>query len=272
MSSAGRSYGPPFSPRRRWSQVGGAAVQADLRRAFTRWGLPTHIRVDNGIPWGSDDGLPPELACWLIGLGVGVVWNPPYRPQANGVVERSQGVGKAWAEPHTAADAIGWQCRLDHLDRVQREQYPHGDEGQPRATAYPGLTHSGRGYDPTADADEWRLERVLEHLAGYVVRRKVDPQGKYRVSNNQRFVGRERAGQFVWVSLDPLERRWVIADESGREFRRVDATELTAELVRGLRMVYRTQTRPSPRTDPALLDRPDADGPPTGARPAPERG
>lgn len=221
--------------------------------------------MDNGRPWGSDDGLPPELACWLIGLGVSVVWNPPYRPQANGVVERSQGVGKAWAEPHTAADPVDLQRRLDEFDRVQRERYPHGDEGQPRAVVYPGLAHSGRAYDPATEAAEWQLERVLDHLAGYVVRRKVDPQGKYRVYNNQRFVGRERAGQFVWVSLDPVERRWVIADESGREFRRVEATELTTEAVCGLRMVYRTTTRPSPQTEPVRLDRPDADGPSAGA-------
>lgn len=131
---------------------------------------------------------------------------------------------------------------------------------------YPGLAYSGRVYDPAVEVEEWRLERVLEHLAGYVVRRKVDPQGKYRVYNNQRFVGRERAEQFVWVSLDPIERRWVIADESGREFRRVEANELTAEAVCGLRMVYRTQTRPSPQTEPVLLDRPDADGPSAGAK------
>ena len=193
------------------------------------------------------------------------MWNPPYRPQANGVVERSQGVGKAWAEPHTATDAADLQRRLDRFDRVQRERYPHGDAGRPRATVYPGLAHSGRAYDRTAEAEQWRLERVLDHLAGYVVRRKVDPQGKYRVSNNQRFVGRERAGQFVWVSLDPVERRWVVADESGREFRRVEATELTTEAVCRLRMVYRTLTRPSPQTEPVLLDRPDADAPFPGA-------
>lgn len=216
--------------------------------------------------------MPPELACWLIGLGVGVVWNPPYRPQANGVVERSQGVGKAWAEPHTAADAADLQRRLDQFDRVQRERYLHADDGQPRAVMYPGLAHSGRVFDPTTEAEEWRLERVLDHLAGYVVRRKVDPQGKYRMYNNQRFVGRERAGQFVWVSLDPIERRWVIADESGREFRRVEATELTAEAVCGLRMVYRTQTRPSPHTEPVLLDRPDADLPPARMAPPTESG
>jgi hypothetical protein len=113
---------------------------------------------------------------------------------------------------------------------------------------------------------------LLDHLAGYVVRRKVDPQGKYRGYNNQRFVGRERAGRYVWVSLDPVERRWVVADETGREFRRVEATELTTQAVCGLRMVYRTTTRPSPQTEPVLLDCPDADDPPTASEPPTECG
>jgi hypothetical protein len=88
-------------PTRRYIQVGAVATQAELRRAFARWGLPDRLRVDNGAPWGSDDGLPTELACWLIGLSVPVVANPPYCAQANGVVERFQGVGQQWAEPHT---------------------------------------------------------------------------------------------------------------------------------------------------------------------------
>jgi hypothetical protein len=126
---------------------------------------------------------------------------------------------------------------------------------------HPGLAHSGRSYDPSREAELWSLTRVLEHLAGYVVRRKVDPQGKIRVYNNQRHVGRERIGEMVWVSLDPVERRWVVADESGREFRRVDATELTEEAIRGQRMTYRTVTRPAPMTQAVLLDRPDAQPP-----------
>ncbi len=53
----------------------------------------------------------------------------------------------------------------------------------------------------------------------------------------------------------------MVADEAGREFRRVEATELTADAVRGLAMVYRSQTRPAPQSDPVVLDRPDADRP-----------
>ena len=43
----------------RWSQVGAAAVQAELRQAFTRWGRPQGLRVDNGAPWGSASCRPP---------------------------------------------------------------------------------------------------------------------------------------------------------------------------------------------------------------------
>src|SRR5262249_59416637 len=103
MSSPGRRCRQRFSPRPRLCQVGTLAVQGDLRRAFTRWGLPGRLRVDNGVPWGSDDGHPTELACWPIGLGIELVWNPPRRPQANGAIERSQGEPKDWAAPGTGA-------------------------------------------------------------------------------------------------------------------------------------------------------------------------
>jgi hypothetical protein len=110
-------------PIPRWCQVGALAAQAELRRAFRRWGPPARIGVDHGVPWGSDDGLPPELACWLIGLGIEVVANPPYHAPSTGVVERFQGVGKSWAEPQTCAMATAFQDRLDEMDRREREAY-----------------------------------------------------------------------------------------------------------------------------------------------------
>jgi hypothetical protein len=113
------------------------------------------------------------------------------------VVERSQGAAKAWAEPHTAPSAAELQKRLDRFDRLQRERYPADAGGRSRWERYPGLAHSGRGYDPAREAEVWALARVLEDLAGYVVRRKVDPQGKVRVYNHPRFVGREWARQWV---------------------------------------------------------------------------
>jgi hypothetical protein len=221
----------------------------ELRRAFSRWGLPERIRVDNGVPWGSDDGLPPDLACWLIGLGITVVWNPPYRPQRNGVVERSQGVAKGWVETRTCASAGELQQRLAVADRRQREAYPY-DEGRSRLDAHPGLAHSGRLYEPRAEAATWDVRRLRDHLAEYVIRRKVDPQGKIRVYNTPRFIGREWVGRFVWVTFDPEESVWVVQAERGQELRRVPAPEVTAEVIRDLRMTYRTPGRPAPCVGP----------------------
>jgi transposase InsO family protein len=140
--------------------VGGLSTQAELRSAFTQWGLPRRIRVDNGVPWGSDDGLPTELECWLTGLGVTLVLNPPYRPQKNGVVERSQGIAKQWTEPYTCATAEELQTRLDLMDRRQREQYPHGPTGRPRLQVHPTLMHSGRTYKPDDEAEQWSIDPV----------------------------------------------------------------------------------------------------------------
>jgi hypothetical protein len=62
------------------------------------------VRVDDGAPWGSAGDLPAALALWAIGLGPGVIWNPPRCPRANGVVEHPRGTGKRWAEPQTCPD------------------------------------------------------------------------------------------------------------------------------------------------------------------------
>jgi hypothetical protein len=83
-----------------------------------------------------------------------------------------------------------------------------------------------------------------------VIRRKVDPQGKIRVYNTPRSVGRDRIGPWVWVSLDAEERRWVIADERGLEIRRVEAPEVSREALMGLKLWYRLPSRPAPSAEP----------------------
>ena len=126
MSVRGRCYRAAFSPQGYFTQVPSGMVQAELRCCFKRWGRPASMRVDNGNPWGSCGDLPTPFALWLIGLGIEVIWNPPRRPQDNGVVERSQGVASNWAEPDRCRNAAELQRRLNEEDRVQRESYRHG--------------------------------------------------------------------------------------------------------------------------------------------------
>ena len=214
--------------------------------------------MDNGVPWGSDDGHPTELACWLIGLGIAMVWNPPRRPQANGVIERSQGVAKNWAEPWTCADAAELQHRVDETDRLQREAYA-GPGERPRWQEFPGLAHSGRVYRPDLEDGLWDLERVKNHLGQYVVRRKVDPLGKVSLYNWPRPVGRAWSGQVVNVGFDAQAGCWVVTADDGQELRRVEAPEVSREVVMGLRMCYRPRCRPAPQADPVGRE---GEGPP----------
>src|SRR4051812_45780280 len=85
MRPRGPSCRRPFSPRGRWTQVDPRAPQEALREAFTRWGRPERLRVDNGAPWGSRGDLPTDRVCWRAGLGGAGTDNPPRRPQAHGV-------------------------------------------------------------------------------------------------------------------------------------------------------------------------------------------
>jgi hypothetical protein len=244
-----RSSRPRFSPLGAWSLVPAADTQKALRRAFTSWGIPRHIRVDNGSPWGD---LPSELALWLLGLGVVVIWNEARRPQQNGVVERSQGTGKQWAEPGACADAAGLQSRIDLMDRIQRDEYP-AILGKSRREAFPGLAHSGRPYREEDEPSMWSLASALEHPSGYTVPREVTANGSISLGNRSRYVNAKLKGQWAFVTLDPVAVEWVIADKDGVCHNRIRADELTVERIIGLN-VYNHRQRPKPTRQKPMSD------------------
>lgn len=199
-------------------------VQQELRRCFRRWGRPQSVRVDNGYPWGSWGDLPTALALWLIGLGITVIWNPPRRPQDNGVVERSQGLARNWAEPNQCQDTAELQRRLDEEDRVQRERYPYGSFGS-RLEAYPELRHSGMAHTTTWERDHWSWATVLSHLAGSVVPRRVDSCGKIGLYHDKLYVGQVNRGKEVVVQFDAGPVEWVISRPDGVELCRRPFTQ-----------------------------------------------
>ena len=215
-----------------------AEVRAELRRVFSRWGRPAAVRVDNGGPWGSAGDLPPDLALWLLGLGIDVCWNDAHRPQQNGVVERSQGTGTRWAEPGRCATAAELQRHLQEMDGIQREAYP-SIAGQSRAAAFPALAHSGRPYSVAWERAHWDHRRVLEHLAGYVVPRRVDKNGKVSLYHRPHYVGCMHRGKDIYVMVDPEKVEWVFVDAQGQQLRSQPAEELQAERIRSLTVTNR---------------------------------
>src|SRR3954453_18242064 len=233
MNAAARCFRPRFSPRGRWNQVPPEGVRGQLRCAFSRWGLPGNMRVDNGSPWGSKGDFPTELGFWLIGLGVDMIWNTPSRPQENGVVERSQGTGNRWCEPGTCQSPAELQARLEVMDRLHREVYPYRDRLS-RLAYYPGLVHSGRPYSEPSEPDLWDWSRVTTHLSGYVGARLVNRNGYVSIYNRAYYVGARFQGQDVYVTFDPDTSEWVFSDASGLELRHKPAREVTPERVMAL--------------------------------------
>jgi hypothetical protein len=210
-------------------------VRDALRQAFGRWGRPRLLRVDNGHPWGATGGLPTALELWAAGLGVGLIRNPPRRPQRNGVVERSQGTAKRWAEPQACADAATLQRRLDEEDRVQREAFP-AVGGLSRRAAFPALLGSGRGYALAWERYCWDAQEALRLLAGVTVSRKVSQAGKVSLYDRAYVVGAAHRGAVVRVGFDPQTQEWVFRDAAGAELRRQRAVGLDAEQVMALRV------------------------------------
>jgi hypothetical protein len=233
MSVRERPCRAAFSPQGYFVQVPSGMVQAELRRCFKRWGRPASVRVDNGNPWGSCGDLPTPLALWLIGLGIGVIWNPPRRPQDNGVVERSQGVAWNWAEPDRCHDVAKLQRRLDQEDRVQRECYPYGAFPS-RVEAYPSLRHSGRPYNMTWERAQWSWEMVLDQLAGVIMPRRVDCSGKIGLYHEKLYVGTAIRGWEVVVQFDAAAAVWMISDRRGVELCRRPLTQFNATTLRKL--------------------------------------
>jgi hypothetical protein len=226
--------------------VAASAVQEALRRAFQRWGRPKVLRVDNGNPWGTSSGLPSALSLWAAGLGVGVHWNDPYRPQQNGVVESTQGTTQCWAEPSQCANFAELCRRVAHEDRIQREVYP-AINGQSRLAAYPFLSNSGRGYCRTWEEYGWDLQAALALLADYRVSRRVGRRGQVSLYNRQVFVGKAYAGSDVDMRLDAAGVQWVISDPQGQEIGRRPAVGLTEESLRALSLAKRWTKRSEQR-------------------------
>jgi hypothetical protein len=197
-----------------------------FRRVFTRWGLPQTVRVDNGYPWGTPRDLPTELALWLIGLGVEVIWNPPAQPRENPKVERCHGVADAWAEPHTCAEPAQLKDRLDWTCRTQCHDYP-SIHGASRVEAFPELLNSVRGYQPSQELELWKLERVDQWLSQGVWFRHVGKTGVISMYGHCRSLGRKYTGQEVVVRFDAAKRYWVVADCEDKVVAQFLASELS---------------------------------------------
>jgi hypothetical protein len=204
-----------------------------FRRVFVGWGLPDGVRVDNGYPWGTSRDLPPELALWLIGLGVEMNWNPAGQPTRNPKVERCNGLTQQWGELHRCADCDRAATVLTEVARIQREEYP-AIRGRIRLEVFPRLSTPRRRYRRADEEAMWDLSRVDVFLARGCWRRRVDCNGRISIYGHGRSVGRAWAHQDVGLRFEASSRCWMVSDQAGELIKLMPASELTRERILAL--------------------------------------
>ena len=204
-----------------------------FRQVFVRWGLPDHVRVDNGYPWGTPRDLPSELALWLIGLGVEPIWNPPGQPTCNPKVERCNGLTQQWGELHACTDCKQAARVLAWVGRIQREQYP-AIQGRTRTEAFPQLGTPRRVYRRAQEKASWDLARVDAFLARGCWKRHADGNGAISIYGHSRPVGRAWARHDMVVRFDASSRCWLVSNPNGEVVKPLAASELTRERIMAL--------------------------------------
>lgn len=176
------------------------AVRAALIRSFERYGVPSAMLMDHGIPWWSTSGPGglTRLTVFLIRQGIRVVFSAVRHPQTQGKVERFH---------RTLAERLRWvgvPTTLAGFTRTLawfREEYneirPHAALGLTPPAAH--FTPSARAYCPTP--------RPWSYPAGLEVRR-VHHTGLIRVAGHGYFISEALSGEDV--ACLPLGDRWLV--------------------------------------------------------------
>jgi transposase InsO family protein len=233
MCSRAPCWRASFPPQPQWQAITPHDARKLFRHVFERWGLPGLIQVDNGHPWGLNSGLPPDLALWLIGLGIDMNWIPPGQPQHNGKVERGNGVAQQWADPKECRSRAELKVRLERECFIQRERYP-AIAGMSRLEAYPELNHPTRPYRVVDEDRLWDLARVHQFLSRTAYYRQANAKGAIWLYNRGRSLGRIYRGMEVVVNFDISSRQWIVSNNDGQELKRLPAPELSSERVLAL--------------------------------------
>lgn len=200
--------------------------------------MPKQIKVDNGLPFGNGGSdLPPQLAMWLISLGIEMVWNPPRTPQANGIVENIQGISERWSEPGKCKDLDSLQEHLDQVAYYQREKFRSATlKGKTRREAFEDLSLKPRPY--TGEID---LDKICQYFQGKQFQRTVSKNGQIHFLGQRFTIGRKHRGKEIEVVLATTPTKWRVISKEGVELATIEETQLTIENVQKLQFPFNSR-------------------------------
>jgi len=216
-----------FFPHYHISEVNVSVIQQTMEQVFEQWGLPLYIRVDNGRPFGDPQRCSiPELALWLIGLGIEVVWNRPRSPKDNATVERMQSTTSRWAEVEQCADCKVLQTKLDKAATLQRERYQVRRLGaKSRKEVYPELWSNSRAYSGKGAFD---ISRVYTYLSQVRFTRNTNKTGAFTFYAQRVYVGCNHIHQTLCLQYDAQSNRFCLTDQTNATIGYIQADNFSA--------------------------------------------
>jgi putative transposase len=174
---------------RAFERTGRVGVQGALERTFRTYGLPKHLRSDNGRPFGTGCTSPlSKLGVWLVKLGVMPEYIDPGKPQQNGRHERMHRTLKEETAQPPSSTMIAQQRLFNAFLREYNHERPHEALGQITPAAL--YVESPRPFPARPLAPEYSHKHHV-HLVG--------PNGRFRWRNRSMLVGSALAGERVGV-------------------------------------------------------------------------
>ncbi len=231
----------PFFPCGNISQVSPSQVKQYLINAFSKWGLPKSIRVDNGMPLGDPQRKSlPVLCLWLEAMGIEVIYNRPRRPTDNAKVERMQRTTKDWAEVYSCKDYKQLQKHLDKVGLIQREKFKVSRlKGKTRKECYPKLFTNQRIYK----AEHFNPQRAFQRLDKWIFARRTSKIGQFTLYGNVYYLGTKFPKQYVSVKFDSSSSQWKVSDSKGKFIKAFNAINFDQENLWNLTISQRTSKK-----------------------------
>ena len=205
--------------------TGHEGTKTVVRRLFEKYGLPTIIRSDNGVPFATTAiGRLSRLSIWWIRLGISPELIEPGHPEQNGRHERMHKTLKQETTRPSAATLRSQQRRFDRFRTEFNVERPH--------EALDQETPASR-YAPSRRALPSRLLPI--EYPPHFEKRLMSRNGGFRWASKRvplshllegQYIGLEEVGDGIWdvyystVRLGQMDERLLrVEDAFGRRMR-----------------------------------------------------
>ena len=232
-----------FFPQGKISQVTPEKAQEALIESFKQWGMPKSIRIDNGKPLAEPHRKSiSEIALWLEGLGITVIFNRPRRPTDNAKVERIQQTSANWIEIDKIVDIKHLKKALSIVSNRHLNTYKvRRLENRTRADVFPNIHKNDRKYKAVV----FNPTLAYQRLEKWIFSRKTSSIGQFSIYGQVYYLGKNYPKQIVTLKFDSENIQWIVKDDKGNFIKNIPAKNFTKENLLNLSICQRTNTSKS---------------------------